>query len=347
MNTQSLRRENDLSALAALNKFGWLRATELGFWLWPNTRYQGQAQACRAANSWVARGLMLARKLPGQSGNAYVLAAAGVEMLAEVGVSSISGKDFGSMETGHWQPPASWKHDLMAAGLLVRVRAHTGADVIPDFEIRKSGGNPAKIPDGLIVYPGRRVAWVEVENARKTGKRGLKPLAVALGRAANGKIDAICGHYATEAVLVFDENSDTDHRASVTKAIERETKESVRLTWVSCATSRAGVVGCTETVETLYPDDAAKILQVMVASLASAKQVQKIPYGEYRVEIRPEARARNAKQTYSVHINEKELATGITSDKRGLARASLEVASLTRQKRVKLAQEKRLAQFGI
>lgn len=300
MNSFEIRTQNDLDALRAIHKFGWLRAQELGLWLWPTTSTKGHTQACRAAKSWIERGLVIARKLPEQSGFAYVLAKKGVEMLTEEGIEARSGKDIGSVLNDVWYPPANWKHELLAAGVLIRIARDI--DVLLDGEvellvtdamIRRKGEKLGKIPDGLVVYKKKdgavqQVVWVEVEQSKKSSLRDVKPLAEALSLAANSKIEAVFGYKATAAMVIFDKDSELNHKQNVTNAILGSTKDDVAIRWASCTTTRYGVTEVEHSNEVLKADNAARILKFLKSNFEPETKTLttwRATYGKYQLKI--------------------------------------------------------------
>ena len=200
MDSIDTRHQNDIDALTALHKYGWLRTQELGYLLWPDTKNRGQTQACRAALSWLKRGLMMARTLPDGAGRALVLATAGVRLLADAGVVAVSGKDIGKMVGSTWTPPIAWKHHVIATGILVNL-ATSGWNVFPEATIRRKGELLAKIPDGLAVL-GEKVIWLEVEQARKTGP-SMRLLGQALVAVSESEIEPVCGYRANIACCAY------------------------------------------------------------------------------------------------------------------------------------------------
>lgn len=157
MNSIEKRRQNDLAGLLFVHHFGWLRAIELGALLFPKNATSAEA-ANRIVRSWEKRRLVIVRELPERAGKAVVLATAGVRFLSENGHKSSSGKDLGSIGPEGWRPPASWRHDLIATGLLVALRKR-GYSVIPEAALRRLPTDSTKLPDGLAKAP-RSDVWI-------------------------------------------------------------------------------------------------------------------------------------------------------------------------------------------
>lgn len=149
MNAQKTRLTNDLKALRFVHKFGWLRISELGVLMKPHTNTSLEAGA-RLARSLAERQLVLLRKLPEGAGQALVLASAGARLLAENGVSAVTGKDLGKALNGTWIPSLSWRHDILAHCVLCDLHRQ-GYQVIPEAEIRRQAEAATKLPDGLVM----------------------------------------------------------------------------------------------------------------------------------------------------------------------------------------------------
>jgi len=333
MTPQETRLKNDLAALGALHKFGWLRAQELGWLLWPHTKKHGHTQACRAAQSWVERGLMIARELPGHSGRAYVLGAQGVKMLEQIGIKASTGTHIGSFSVDNeWSPAQTWAHDLLTAGLLVRLAADLKIETVyTEKEILRAGAPAVKIADALVVYRCGKVSWIEVEQAKKSDPTKMKLLGQALSAAANGTMEVVClmpsnraepnlyepAHEFVKvkvnaAMVVFDVASRHNHKKNVGCAIARETNSAVNIEWAACTTSRSGVSSIEYSADVIHPDEVAKIAVRLNAGaslkakigLANADELEG-NYGNDHWEIH--------KKDMSVHINGVEKAAGLSS----------------------------------
>lgn len=247
MNAFEKHKLNDRDGLDWVHRFGWLRTFELGALLWPDTNEQSRTrQANRLARSWIERGLVLERVLPEGSGRALVLATGGVRLLSEYGVEANTGKDIGKLIDGQWLPPLTWRHDLLATGVLIDLYLR-GYEVLPEAHIRRHAGNLVKIPDGLAIK-NKTVVWLEVESARKTGK-AMRELADALCVVGNGKAAPICGHKPTNALVAYpadlkDERGHAlSHRTRVRTAVAEAAKSDVGIDWAACAIRGAAGVG--------------------------------------------------------------------------------------------------------
>lgn len=278
MNAYEQRKQNDLQGLGWVNRFGWIRTTELGPLLWPGNP-SARHQADRLARSWLERGLVLARALPEGAGRALVLAQGGVDLLDSHGVKATLGKDIGKLikdPKWHppilkyeplWLPPKTWKHDLLAAGLLVELHKQ-GWTVHPEREIRQRSGWLAKLPDGLAVK-GSEVAWLEVERASKTGADG-RQLTDALCAVGAGEAAAVLGHRPTVALVAYQPNARDsrgyaiDHRARIRSAVAEMSKKPVAILWAACSLrGPAGLGTVTFERETITSDRAIGILKRM------------------------------------------------------------------------------------
>lgn len=265
MNQNEQRRLKDARGLSFLHQFGWLRTCELGKLMWPDIASCRQS-ADRLARDWLARRLVIARDLPGGAGRALVLATAGVRLLAEHSVAAISGKDLGKLTgDGGWLPPLTWRHDILAAGVLCELHRQ-GFTVHPEAELRRSADLGAKIPDGIAVR-GAETLWVEIENARKSGPE-MRKLATALCLAATGCAPAVAGFKATGALVgyvpgVLDERGYAlSHQQRVRRAIQLVGRTDIDLQWAECQLlGSAGVGEVTLSRERIKSDGVARVLQ--------------------------------------------------------------------------------------
>lgn len=120
---------------------------------------QTKGFGARLARGLVNRRLVLSRKLPEGAGQALFLATAGVGMLAEHGIWAASGKSIGQTSGQDWTAPVTWKHDLLAHGVLCELFKR-GYKVLPEAEIRRRAGSIAKLPDGLVQTPDSQGQWL-------------------------------------------------------------------------------------------------------------------------------------------------------------------------------------------
>lgn len=268
MNSIDLRQQNDLRGLTLVFEYGWLRARELGAFMWPRNSSSAEA-ANRLVRSWEKRKLVLVRELPERSGKAIVLALSGVRLLAEHGYHAKTGKDIGTTTEKGWIPPHSWRHDLIATGVLAEFHKR-GYSVIPEQTLRRSTSTYAtKLPDGLLCGPTGEWIWLEVEHAKKTG-RNMRDLAKALAYAAAGEIKEVGGKRCTQAMAAYTDNVDTrgytlNHRARLIKAISEQTRKTVDVTFAYCEMKGSGVKEITLATERIEPAALLEVLRVMNA----------------------------------------------------------------------------------
>lgn len=267
-NAHQQRRLKDTQGLLFIHQFGWLRTAELGKLLWPGMATARQS-ADRLARSWIERRLVLPRQLPDGAGRALVLAAAGVVLLAREGIAANSGKDIGKITGTHWQAPITWRHDLLAHGVLCELHRR-GYTVYPEAELRRSNSHLVKIPDGLAVKD-QDVLWLEVENARKTGK-AMRTLAQALAIVASGQAVAVYGFKPSAALVahvpsVLDERGyAVGHKQRVSDAVAKAIAADISLHWAECTLlGTAGVGTVSFSKDRIASDRAGKVLQVLEA----------------------------------------------------------------------------------
>lgn len=173
-NNQRIGAMNQSLALDWIETFGWLRPHELGTLLWPGANHRCK-QGERLARQLIEGKAVLERRLPFHQSRALVLSELGAATVRQNGYwagnellqRAKSGKDWGRMVDQAWQPPASWRHDLLATSLLVEMRAK-GMQILTEREMRWHHPTLVKQPDGLVKM-GEICVWLEVEQARKSG----------------------------------------------------------------------------------------------------------------------------------------------------------------------------------
>ncbi|WP_313818822.1 hypothetical protein [Cupriavidus sp.] len=291
MNTFEQRHQNSIKALHWVHRFGWLRATELGILMWPQHASQ-QVLGSRLAKQLVERQLVIERRLPEGAGRALVLAAAGVRLLAEIGVGATSGKDIGKELGEHWIPALSWRHDLAAHGVLAALYKN-GYEVFPELELRRQVGRIAKLPDGLA-RKGGDVLWLEVESARKSGPE-MRKLAAAVCAVADGAMPPVVDLTPTVPMVAYyadatdERGHQLDHRARVTRAVQGAAKRPTEVMWAACLYRGAGIGKMVLERETLIPDAALAVLRVMDAGgwrpLPDADDVSCATYGGLQAQV--------------------------------------------------------------
>lgn len=285
MQNHTLRLQNDLAALRFVHLFGWLRIVELSTLMKPHTATALEAGS-RLARSLVSRRLVLVRRLPEGAGQVLVLATAGVRLLAEHSTCAVSGKSIGQSLGLHWIPAVTWKHDLLAHGVLCEL-FRRGYEVLPEAEIRRRAGNIAKLPDGLARAPDGSWLWLEVESARKSGLH-MRRLADAITAVSAGHVE-ICGVRPSRCLVAyvgsaFDERGHRlNHRERVASAIAATARSDVQLTFAQCTRKGAAGIGSIQLMETtVAADRASAILKRLDASgwyLDAASAVTKAHYG--------------------------------------------------------------------
>ncbi|HLO95058.1 MAG TPA: hypothetical protein VK195_12145 [Burkholderiaceae bacterium] len=262
------RHQNDLDGLNWIHKFGWLGSHHLGQLLWPGNA-SARHQADRLVRSWVTRQLVIVRDLPERHGRVFVLSAVGARLLTANGVPATSGKDFGETRGQVWTPPSTWRHDQLAADVLVKLYL-LDFDVLPEPHLRRNVGAAAKLPDGLAVRDGE-VVHLEVELARKTGA-SMRHQAEALCAVSEGAAPRIMGLRPTHAMVAFledqqDERGHTlSHRTRVSRAVAAAARRAVPLTWACCTGNSPSTRVIRFSDDLIEADRAAPILRRLEAS---------------------------------------------------------------------------------
>lgn len=276
MNSMIQRLQNDLDGLRNVHDFGWLRAAELGLLMWPENKTSA-VSASRVIRSWIKRELVTERVLPDRAGVAVVLAKKGVQLLAEHGYEASTGSSWGTAREGVWMPPSSWRHDLIATGVLCQL-TKLGWDVLPEAALLRAPKKPIKIPDGLARPPASEDNpspswhWLEVEHAHKSGKR-LKAMANALYLAAQGGIKAVDSIEAKGALVAYTDvltkvGHEIHHGTRVMTAVDAEAKVGDHLTigLIHAKIAGASVTEIVITNEKVRPNPGARVLRVLDAN---------------------------------------------------------------------------------
>jgi hypothetical protein len=171
--------EHAATALYFIARFGWLRATELGRFIYLNDIYS-RKYAEKLLRKLVALRYVVPRKLPGSgAGTAFVLSSRGADWLNAHSTEKDEdyykeGTNWGRAENGGWMPPASWMHDLIVAGIMSILPEKGAKRVFSELELRRMVPNATKHPDGIFIIKDKndeeQGVWLEVERSRKTGK---------------------------------------------------------------------------------------------------------------------------------------------------------------------------------
>lgn len=244
---------HDFEGLRLVHLFSWMRAKELGMMLWPKS-LRSAVNASELISKWRREKWVLERALPSGTGKGLVLSTAGAAYLREQGCSDAqTGKDWGETHHGKWHAPLTWKHELMTLGLMAQLKRE-GWQVIPERQLRREN-NATKFPDGLAVW-GDKVLWIEVENARKTGKNRTA-LLLALILASRGMAEPMSGLVANQAMLAFATNTldergyRVNHRDNVIAALAARAPVDISLKLAELTVSGVAGVDSLRTRETL------------------------------------------------------------------------------------------------
>ncbi|MRR50361.1 MAG: hypothetical protein EG825_05520 [Rhodocyclaceae bacterium] len=263
-----LRHQNDVKGLLWIHRFGWLRSAELGRLIWPLDRFS-RTRADRIIRGWLDRSLVIARQLPNGARRAVVLSDSGARLLQEAAhVSARTGKDWGETDGNRWSPNLTWQHDLIAAGVLVRL-FERGWTILPEKMLRRDNPGLVKIPDGIALN-GTDVIWLEVESARKSG-RAMLDLARTVSDVASGECPLVSGHRPTVALVAYVKDAKDErghglnHRQRVTSAIQKTSKRDVTLQWGPCQLAGCGVSTLDIQPEHIIADRSSQILRVLNA----------------------------------------------------------------------------------
>ncbi len=202
--TRRITETSTLNALAAIFRFGWLKPGDLGRYLYPKSK-SGNKQGEAIARILTNDRLVIARRLPKRAGTALLLSEAGAKFLSGYGVTvARSGKNWGRVVGGVWNPPASWEHDLVATRFLINM--HSGGHrIMTELETKRYDSDGVevadfnKFPDGLVEFDDEngeepRWWWVEVERQRKSGDSMLSIVKTILHFAPNPYHRSVCNY---------------------------------------------------------------------------------------------------------------------------------------------------------
>ena len=168
--------ENELQALQAIHRFGWLRPQEIGRYIWPGSKHS-EVYGVRIGLKLQKSEMVISRKLPRHCGTALVLSKRGAARLREVGINAFSGKDIGMSVGDAWIPRKSWEHDLLCSSILILASEkfhYKNFKFYSEREIINSYPSAIKVPDGFIYNDAGSALWVEVENTKKSGHHIVK-----------------------------------------------------------------------------------------------------------------------------------------------------------------------------
>lgn len=281
--------ENDQDGLEAIHKFGFLRACDVGLFLWGNDE-NSQKYGQRICRKWVKKEYVIKRELPSKAGGAYVLATAGVRFLEEKGIKAKSGKDWGIMKERKWSPPREWKHHVIANGFLA-LKCANGHAVFSENELRQEG-QKGKLPDGIYTTEFSAF-WIEVENQRKTGPNMISMVQNVIKLSTkeykfNGK--------GIIPVIVYCENSTDErgfainHKERVINAIKSNAKIDISLRFAKLEMNGLSITNIEEDILLIEADEISAELKRMERDRIEREKFKKEETQNY----------------YVYYINEKE-----------------------------------------
>ncbi len=258
--------DNDLIGLGWINKFGWIRPQEIGYFLWPAAQHRVK-NAERIARRWIESGLCIARDLPMGSGRALVLSSRGAEFLCDRGTEARTGKDIGEVVRGEWRPPASWRHDLRAAGVLGRLSAK-GCQVWPERQLRVENPGIRKIPDGIAVDASGVGYWIEIERAHKSGKE-LDNLVDSISSVSAGRAPALSGMTCTVPLVAVDpleldsRGYAIHHQHRVERAVKARATHDTTVVFLVLRLAGEGVADYRKDVVRIEADDVSRRVKLL------------------------------------------------------------------------------------
>jgi hypothetical protein len=218
--------ENELQALQAIHRFGWLRPQEIGRYIWPGSKHS-EVYGVRIGLKLQKSEMVISRKLPRHCGTALVLSKRGAARLREVGINAFSGKDIGMSVGDAWIPRKSWEHDLLCSSILILASEkfhYKNFKFYSEREIINSYPSAIKVPDGFIYNDAGSALWVEVENTKKSGHHIVKMVRNAINVSRYG--EELFGKNCKNVVFAYPEFSEdnrgfkVNHRMHLINAIK-------------------------------------------------------------------------------------------------------------------------------
>lgn len=280
--------KNDREGLVWIDAFGWMRRTELGRLIWPNSEY-AKKYTSRLVEKWLKKSYVMERDLPDHNGKAIVLSQTGANFLENNSIPAKSGKDIGEFYTKTskkkiikddvkvmplgqdenrtlavservWVPSAHWKHELLATGFLTLQYEKGDRNIIPERQIRRENPKVDKIPDGIIKLNDGRVFFVEIENTKKEGL-DMKRLINSVIHINAGEMRALSGHKPDGIIVSYVKNATDlrgfkiDHKERLIKSIKKVTEIDVDVYFAEMELSGIAPVSYTIQKETVLNDE--------------------------------------------------------------------------------------------
>lgn len=181
---RAVARQNEVSILRALHRFGWLRTRDLAALVWqrwatkapaegpslkpPVPTAAGLRMAQRTLSRLREKRQVLNTRAPDGS-VMYALAEAGARALQQIGVTAVSGKDMvRSFSSSHFRHRCI-ANEIALGAIIQGFRVSTEREIAKGLWLGGEQGIAGKRPDVLVRGNGK-LWWVEVERSRKNGK---------------------------------------------------------------------------------------------------------------------------------------------------------------------------------
>lgn len=181
---RAVARQNEVSILRALHRFGWLRTRDLAALVWqrwaakapaegpslkpPVPTAAGLRMAQRTLSRLREKRQVLNTRAPDGS-VMYALAEAGARALQKIGVTAVSGKDMvRSFSSSHFRHRCI-ANEIALGAIIQGFRVSTEREIAKGLWLGGEQGIAGKRPDVLVRGNGK-LWWVEVERSRKNTK---------------------------------------------------------------------------------------------------------------------------------------------------------------------------------
>lgn len=180
---KAIARENEVSILRSLHRFGWLRTRDLATLIWrtwgrngdgvPNMKpLEPTASELRMAQRTLKRmrgkRLILSSMAPDGS-NIHALSEAGVRVLQNLGIPAASGKDLIRGSSTAYYQHRSVANQVAISAIVAGCRVSTEREIARGNWLGGESGVENKRPD-VLIRSGNVAYWVEIEKSRKNAK---------------------------------------------------------------------------------------------------------------------------------------------------------------------------------
>jgi len=180
---RAIARENEIRALRALHRFGWLRTRDVAALVWQCWARHPSGEPNLKPSAPTAAGLRMAQRtlkrlrdkrqvLNSRAPDGsliYVLAEAGARLLQHIGVTAVTGKDLmRTFSSAHYRHRCV-ANEIAVGAIIEGFRIATEREIAQGLWLGGTDGIAGKKPD-VLIRAGDTAWWIEVERSRKNAK---------------------------------------------------------------------------------------------------------------------------------------------------------------------------------